>query len=496
MNNYICCAAITLAILVVGSMQMYMLNARNDRPVARHVNKEKYLPQSDHNLISNNKLGEKLLASNEELRSALTQILSKIEREQQKEGLDSGRKGQPSAAKAVTNSSVETSHKATKTAGDTSHKPTENTEPAHDQPVTGATSQYELVFCMPTSPRFTSKHEQIDGYLSSTLKLYLANLMADPVLKARSLVVIMNTAKPGENKAFTKAKSEIQDPSFVFLEHIDPDWVDPRGNKDPKPNPKGLPGVQARKQTHDVMSLLSICRPSHMRAGKVSRKPIYPVAKAEAPAFISLVEDDFFPCPFGLSTMFSVLKLLPACRPRRDWALATFAEGMNGIVIHDSKVDAYLKYMASQQAKRPCDLMIREKWFKDPVTREPHKWMEFKFYLFQHMGRASSFHFRMERKYIRKYGFRKGRGCYQTRESYAYNRGKKTQRETHTGSSSKLQSFWNFWNPQQTHGSAKHPRLQSSLFPLQDILWPCNANPDDEMWALYKKLESSLPKYH
>ena len=143
------------------------------------------------------------------------------------------------------------------------------------------TQPLQLVFCMTTSPRFNTKKQQIDGYLSSTLVWPQITLSLTPLgpghhfgltpiptgvvqdefqgrsvtesalvsghhehcctrwvagmipsgctiggacVAVRSLANRTTWPWPGTNRAFTKAQSQHRDPSFVFIEHIDLDW--------------------------------------------------------------------------------------------------------------------------------------------------------------------------------------------------------------------------------------------------------------------------------
>ena len=100
------------------------------------------------------------------------------------------------------------------------------------------------------------------------------------------------------------------------------------------------------------------------------------------------MEDDFLPCPFALSTMASVLANLGQCRPNGDWTTLSFSEGMNAIAVSHHVLPKLVEMMADKIEWKPPDLMIYYDWLQG------HTHLQYKHYLFTHVGDTSSFAFR------------------------------------------------------------------------------------------------------
>ena len=260
-----------------------------------------------------------------------------------------------------------------------------------------------LTICIPTHPR-AGQTDFLHVVLGS---------VADEVLPARQLgldvrVIIFDGAASHvparRNPAFEGAKMAFgKTYDWMTFEKNVNSFADPKHGWEPNSNLHGntMPGTQVRKQNWDFVHMLRRCS-SHSK-------------------YIMIWEDDFVLCPRALSQIMSALVVAKSshCRSQvRTWNILKVSIGMNGVIMpHEFALD-YAEYLFDNLSVKPCDLLIWDNFLNyrslkasgsiGPGLRsikslpyDPH--LLFKFHLGHHIGRVSTFDFRNERKFKKKF---------------------------------------------------------------------------------------------
>jgi hypothetical protein len=213
-------------------------------------------------------------------------------------------------------------------------------------------------------------------------------------------LMIYNT-RPGKHPVFEKNKELFRGHGFISFKELDAEWKDPSDfEPDNMNNPNDIPGAEVRRQTFDYINMLGECA-----AGGIS--PDHPES------FVVILEDDFIPCPYAIDEMHRVLEHLAECS-QTGYSSISFSKGMNAIAIPVSKISKLIKYLEEKITVLPPDLLIYQAW--DKVSD-----VHFANDLFTHLGWFSSFEFRNQLNFGKKYNRMRGAGekCYASRQRYS-----------------------------------------------------------------------------
>ncbi len=331
----------------------------------------------------------------------------------------------------------------------------------------------KINLCMTLSPRIDSGTGMTYDYVSSTLELYKQEFLGDPHFFEgyRFKIFVMNT-NPNENKVFENVKAKYANDAtgiFIFFDHPDAEWVDPSDfEPDPLDNPSAKPGKQARKQTHDLITLLEHCNDHDLKDAKVQQNASRSQPQYSNDGYTIIVEDDFFPCPYSLKGIFRLLHDVHLCQkdPNRIMGVK-FSHGMNGVALRNAIIHRFVEELRLNIDEKACDVMFGVQMFEDKL------FLEYRYHLFQHMGGTSSFSFRNTRVFLSKFiQSRAPRPCYWPRYTHELLVDKNPMKLDHIPADEKTV-------------------YQSTHFPLSSSLYPCN-NKEESKWENYDRLKSDL----
>jgi len=248
-----------------------------------------------------------------------------------------------------------------------------------------------------------------------------------PLFK-RLKILVLNMHPHATHPAFERAKKRFgQDPLFVFRDNdfmVHDPWYGRIPEPDNKNNPWGMPGHEVRQQTCDLVAAL--------RSTVGAMLETFP--QDANSGVLMLVEDDSKPCPgFARHLRHALHELISSCTPAHRWASLSFSYGMNGIMFRVDLVQHFLRFMVRNMHRLPPDWGIYKDWWHRPDSvvdqtsplfkraerpadettvlpfdlrrllempsprpGEQLNHLKYKHYTFQHLGKMSSFEFRLD----------------------------------------------------------------------------------------------------
>jgi len=233
-------------------------------------------------------------------------------------------------------------------------------------------NQTFLTMCMPTTPRGKNV-----TYLTQVLAAYRQQL-DDPSLADTKLVVV-NT-RPGHHHEFEEVRRRYRGSTqleFTELSVEVAQWVDPvKLEVDNMNNPKNIPGVSVRRQTHDLVHVMDRCSLAYSDG-----------------EYSMLLEDDFVPCKTSIKKIHETILSM---QRKSNWQTLSFSAGMNGIVMRNDPTFVQLRrFLEEKYQVLPPDLLVYSSGpgYQGKDVRKGR-------YFFEHIGRVSSFDFRNTDKFL------------------------------------------------------------------------------------------------